>query len=76
VDEYGYTTILCRHCESTLTFDEVIAYCIPLDRNQKEDFRTKIADLDFDNVDCICLGCYADIVMKRSKRSNFSRLGH
>ena len=32
IDEYGYTELKCRNCGERLSFDEVLAFAVPLDK--------------------------------------------
>ena len=67
IDEYGYTDMKCRNCQERLTFDEVLAFAVPLDKegNSKIDLNK----LDVKEVPMMCLGCYADIVSVRNERN-------
>jgi hypothetical protein len=48
VDEYGYTDKTCRNCKDVLTLDEILAFCIPLDREGRS--RIDLNKIDFDNL--------------------------
>lgn len=58
IDEYGFTDKACRTCESRLSFEEVVALCIPMDSNGNA--TCNIEDINFDDVTLICLNCYAE----------------
>lgn len=70
IDEYGYTDKDCRNCGEKLTFDEVLAFAVPLDSQGRS--RVDLAKLDMNNLQCICLGCYADIVSVRNEKQRVS----
>ena len=65
-DEYGYTDKSCKRCSSKLSIEEVMALVVPLN----EDFTTKgdIEKIDFDNVDYLCLNCYAETIRLRGEK--------
>jgi len=65
IDEYGYTDIKCNNCKLYLTFEEILALCVPLNSEGKPII--DVNSLDFQQLGLICLKCYADLVRRRSR---------
>lgn len=58
VDEYGITDKECRNCQEKLSLVEVLALCVPLNSEGAVD--CDISKIKFDEINFICLNCYAE----------------